>query len=79
MSIPQPMGSPLASAQDAIDRGYADGKELQDNGALPGHLDIQREMKETNYLRSPFYGDWVRGFHAGYSGQRKPEPGTGKQ
>jgi hypothetical protein len=68
----QPQGKPIESSREAIDVGYEAGAELRKNGARPEHLGDNIGIYGAHHARSPFYADWVKGFHAGHSGERKP-------
>ena len=52
--------------------GYEAGAELRKNGARPEHLGDNVDIYGAQHARSPFYADWVKGFRAGHSGERKP-------
>jgi hypothetical protein len=62
----------LTSSEDAVSIGYEEGKVLRDNGAQPKDLVLNIEVSRGNYPRSPFYESWLKGFRAGFLGDRKP-------
>ena len=62
----------LTSSEEAISIGYQDGKGLRDNGAKKDAIEFNIEVSRGNYPRSPFYDYWLKGFRAGFLGERKP-------
>ena len=71
MSKP-PWADPFDSAGEAVDAGYAEGAELRKNGARAEHVADNIVIYGRSYTAQPFYSDWVMGFRAGHSGERKP-------
>jgi hypothetical protein len=62
----------LTSAEEAVTIGYEEGKSLRQYGAQPKGLAFNIEVSQGNYLYSPFYDCWLKGFRAGYLGEQKP-------
>jgi hypothetical protein len=62
----------LTSQDEAIVVGYDEGALLRKNGAQPNALQFNIETNQGNYPDSPFYDHWLKGFRAGFLGERKP-------
>ncbi len=62
----------LESVNHAIDVGYAKGKALRDEGALPIEEGTHIEMWGNEHQASPYVMWWKRGFEAGFRGKAKP-------
>jgi hypothetical protein len=62
------------SPAEATDLGYTDGRALHDKGAKPEDLKTNIEIFQGSYSQNDFYGDWLKGFEAGYLGNPKPIP-----
>ena len=67
-----PWADPFDNPSQAIDAGYTAGAELRKNGARPEHLAVNIEMSGACLINRPLYADWVKGFRAGFLGERKP-------
>lgn len=67
-----PWADPFDSASEALGAGYAEGAELRKNGARPEHVADNIIIYGRSFAALPFYADWVKGFRAGHSGERKP-------
>ncbi|HXS06279.1 MAG TPA: hypothetical protein VN723_05760 [Rhizomicrobium sp.] len=75
--MPAWLGVKLAGTDHAIHIGFTEAVHLRKKGALPEHLNEQRELLEKGYPddrgpRNIHYAAWRLGFDAGYRGEKKP-------